>query len=258
MDRDRKIMASSIIGGVVIVSIIIMALIFPSLFPNNNSAGNTHFNLANFDARSLEAGNNTLSTIGLSAYHLNPPGANSSLTDYFVTFPPGDTVTGILNDNAVYLKNNGSYTVYENTTFKTDVVTVLSVLTNDSVIQSIAINNTGDELQTYSFSYHLFIPISGNTTLYNYTPYGSSPQNFTIVPSTFGFSESYSFPATGPVAVGFPYYNDTLVSWSDLFGVYKQGSITFNHQGTQLGLEFGEVRLPPGDSLNFGTITLKY
>lgn len=254
MDRDRKIMLSSIIGGIVIVAIIITAILYPSLIGNKSGPEPSHFNLNDFNSETIVEHNNTLKTLGLINYQITPPGQNSSFWEYYEFTPPRSPMTGLIKDQAVYVKDQAAYMVNETMVYQNYTVCVVSDLTGNSVRQSLIIENTETSLLKISFSFNVVINSLGNTTLYNFTQPGSQQQNFTIVPRTYGLSESYSLSQGEPLGIGFPYFNETIISWSQLSALYNSGTVTFNQRGTQLIVEFSQVSIPPGDTLNLGTI----
>lgn len=256
MEKDRKILVSSITGGAVIVIIIIVAVTFPGFHNNNNTQGNSHFNRANFNSRTVSAQNNSLYVSGLGDYTIKEQNKSHMLSEYFEFTHPGIGLTGLTNDIAAYLNLSGTHIVYENLTFPDYTITIVTFLSNESVTQGISLNNTGPSLQKFSFSYNLYTSIVGNITLLTYPNNGGQEQNITIVPHTYGYTESYSFYNGGLNGIEYPYYNNTTVSWSELSGLYTDGTLTFNQVGTEMALNFGQVSLPPGDYLDLGNISI--
>lgn len=256
MEKDTKTLISVTIGAAAIISIIIVASAFPGYFNGHNAQGTSHFNRADFNSRTVSAQNNSLYASGIANYAIEEQNKSHVLSEYFELTPPGIGLSGLINDRAAYMNLSGTHIVYENLTFTNYTITIRSALTNEGVNQSIFLNNTSPNLQKFSFSYKLYTSAVGNITLFSYPNNGGQEKNVTIVPRTYGYSESYSFHNGDLTGVAYPYYNNTMISWSSLRGLYSGGTLTFNQGETAIGLNFGQVSLPPGDYLDLGNITV--
>lgn len=256
MEKDRKVMVSGIIGGAAIAAIITVAVVLPGLHSGNNTPGNSQFNRADFNSQTVYAQNTSLYASGYGSYAIAGQNKSHVLNEIFEITPPGGGFSGLTNDVATYLNLSGTHIVYENMTFSNFTVTLTSVMTDEHVSQSIILNNTGPSLQKFSLSYYVYTGVIGNITLFSNPNGGPQEQNVTIVPHTYGYSESYSFFYGGLLGVEYPYYSNTTVSWSTLSGLYTGGTLSFAHGETELELNFGQVSLPPGDSIDLGSISI--
>ncbi len=250
MDKREKYGAAAAIAVAVVV--IALVLSYPLL---NHSHNPPPFNRSQFDSKAVSSGNARATFYGLGGvnYTLN----NSSIYAYIYTSPPGPTVNGITGDYATYVNNGNSYTVYENISYTGGMLTIVSLVTGRNMTQNFIFNNTEDVEMNYSLNYVITIDGYVETVLHMSSPSGPNGTNISIVPQTYGFTESYSFIGSGPYAASFPTHNKSMANWSALAGLLYKGSLLFGFNSTVLNLNFSRITLLPGQSVNLGSITMR-
>jgi len=121
------------------------------------------------------------------------------------------------------------------------------------------LNNTGNSAQPLDMIFNMITYNLTDVTIFSGSPLSSA--NFTLVPQTFGFIETYNIYNTPIYDSYWANGTNMNVDWYSMVGILKDSAFTFTgtpYNSTEMTLEFSGIAEPAGLSLNVGQISMSF
>ena len=252
MNKDLKVIIAAVIAFVVVVAGIVTIAELNSRHTTPPTV--PPWSPADFNAGALASGNTTLNITGDASSTLL---TGNNTHHVYLNFYPSTNKDTLTYDSAVYNKSGTG--ANETLNMTSIVLNVEYRMNNDSLTETFTIKNTQSTEQAISMNYQVLISTLTNVTVSQGDPH--YPVNATLVPATFGYTETYNFNSANLFGASFGNGVNCTFNWYSMEGILNSGSLIFNsysYNTTTLKLNFSGFSIPPYSSLTLGEMSVYY